>query len=311
MDYSIFYSSKHVNLQDGSFPKYDLFLSGFDLCARTKTIFDEINSKEKIWLIFPQYKDIKETDYDSYNFYHNPSFEEDTYFENFCDSCNINPEMKLCIDITGFIRPHLIFLIKMFYTLGVKKIDFLYSEPNHYERGENTSFTGITGAVEPVKWCSSENNNPDSDNDLLIIATGYDDKLVQKILQDKLRVKTKYHLIGFPSLQLDMYQENILKLNQTKELVENNSYTEFAPAMDPFMTAQAIHDIVEKDQKYTNIYLCPISTKPHTLGIALYYLYNFKDKPITIVFPYSKKYNIKTAIGMKRIWRYTFEFPNI
>jgi len=310
MDYSIFYTTKHKNLEDGSFEEYDLFISGFDLCERTKKIYDEIKSKEKVWLIFPQYKDIKDTDYNSYsNYYFDSSYEEDTYFEKFLGKYNVSSEIKLCIDITGFIRPHLIFLIKMLYMTGVKKIDFLYSEPNHYERGENTSFTGITGAVESVKWCSSENNNPDSDNDLLIVATGYDDKLVQKILQDKLRVKTKYHLIGFPSLQLDMYQENILKLNQTKELVENNSYTEFAPAMDPFITAQTIHDIIERDKSYTNIYLCPISTKPHTLGVALYYLNNFRTKPVSIIFPYSKRYNIKTAIGMKRIWKYTFELP--
>jgi hypothetical protein len=310
MDYSIYYSTQHANVTDESFTKYDLFFSGFDHCTRTMQVYEEIEATKKIWFIFPQYSDIKKEDYQKYtDCYSVDSFEEDTYFENLLNLYPVNENSKLCIDITGIIRPHLIFLIKLLYTKGIKKIDFLYTEPMHYERAENTSFTGITGSVEPVKWCNSENNEPNLENDLLVIATGYDDQLVQKVLQEKIRVKTKYHIVGFPSLQLDMYQESMLKLNHTRELVENNSYIEFAPAMDPFITAQVIHDIVEKNITATNIYLCPISTKPHTLGIALYYLMNYKEKPVSIIFPYSRKYNIKTAVGMKRIWKYTFELP--
>lgn len=311
MDYSIYYSTQHDSVKDASFEKYDLFFSGFDCCTRTKQIYEEIDAARKIWLIFPQYNDIKKEDYAEYtDCYFVDSYEEDTYFESLLTNYQVTEKTKLCIDITGIIRPHLIYLIKLLYAQGLKKIDFLYSEPMHYERAENTSFTGITGAVEPVKWCNSENNEPSIENDLLIIATGYDDQLVQKVLQEKIRVKTKYHIIGFPSLQLDMYQESILKLNHTRDLIENNSEIEFAPAMDPFITAQVIHDIVEKNSNSTNIYLCPISTKPHTLGIALYYLINYKNKPVSIIFPYSRKYNIKTAIGIKRIWRYTFELPD-
>lgn len=308
MDYTIFYKTQHIDVKDGTFDKYDMFFSGYDCCTRTLSVYNDISATLKVWFIFPQYSDIKKEEYSQYeNIYNEEFFEEDEYFSKLIEKYSITAETKLCIDITGIIRPHLIFLIKLLYFKGIKKIDFLYSEPNHYERAEDTDFTGITGAVENVKWCSSEDNSPNIEEDLLIIATGYDDQLVQKVLQEKIRVKNKYHIIGFPSLQLDMYQESILKLNQTRESIENNSYTEFAPAMDPFVTAQVIHEIVENHPKATNIYLCPISTKPHTLGIALYYLYNYKVKPVSIIFPYSKKYNIKTAIGIKRIWKYTFE----
>jgi hypothetical protein len=310
MDYTIYYKTQHDNVKDGSFSNYDLFFSGYDCCTRTKTVYNDISATLKIWFIFPQYSDIKKEEYANYaNIYNEESFEEDSYFANLIEKYSITSETKLCIDITGIIRPHLIFLIKLLYFKGIKKIDFLYSEPNHYDAAENTDFTGITGSVENVKWCSSENNSPNVENDLLIITTGYDDQLVQKVLQEKIRVKNKYHIIGFPSLQLDMYQESILKLNQTRESIENNSHTEYAPAMDPFVTAQVIHDIIGSHSDITNIYLCPISTKPHTLGIALYYLTNYKDKPVSIIFPYSKKYNIGTAVGIKRIWKYTFELP--
>lgn len=311
MDYTIYYKSCHESITDEEFPIYDLFFSGFDACDRTKEIYKNARANKKIWLIFPQYNKIKAEEYNGYEVYRNDFFEEDKYFEGFVEFYKINQFSKICIDITGILRPHLIYFIKLLYFIGIKKIDFLYSEPLKYQNSENTNFTGITGNVADIKWCSSEISNPSTKNDILIIASGYDDQLIQKVKQEYVRVKNKYFLVGFPSLQLDMYQESILKTNKIRENIDSemSHHIEYAPAADPFVTAQAIHNIIDKNNDYTNIYLCPISTKPHTLGIALYYLFNFKTKPISIVFPYSKKYNSKTAIGQKRIWKYTFELP--
>lgn len=312
MDYTIFYKSSCKNIKEGNFPHYDLFLSGYDDCERTKEIFTEIDSKLKVWLIFPHYTDVKESDYSSENFYKNPAFEEDTFFDNFLEKYSITSTTKICIDITGFIRPHLVYFIKLLYISGLKNIDFVYSEPLHYRNAENTSFTkDITSNVAEIKWCSAEYNNPDTSNDILIITPGYDDQLVQKVRQEYVRIKSTFFLIGFPSLQLDMYQESMLKLHKIVGNNDNDFSTRFehAPAVDPFVTAQTIQDIIESKGNVTNIYLCPISTKPQTLGIALYYLTNFSNKPISIIFPYSNNYSIKTAIGKKRIWKYTFELP--
>lgn len=311
MDYTIYYKSSHESINDVDFPIYDQFFSGFDACERTKEIYNNVRADKKIWLIFPQYKKIEEHEYNGYDIYSNEHFEEDKYFDGFIEFYKINKKTKICIDITGILRPHLIYLIKLLYFAEIKKIDFLYSEPLKYQNAENTNFTGITENVADIKWCSSEMSNPNTRNDILIIASGYDDQLIQKVKQEYVRIKNKYFLIGFPSLQLDMYQESILKTNKIRENSDNemSHRIEYAPAADPFVTAQAIHNIIEKNGDYTNIYLSPISTKPHTLGIALYYLFNFKTKPISIVFPYSKKYNSKTAIGQKRIWKYTFELP--
>lgn len=312
MDYTIYYKSSCKTIEEGKFPTYDLFISGFDHCQRTKEIFSEIKAMEKLWLIFPHYKDINEPDYNNQNFYVNSSYDEDVYFENFLQTYNIEPASKLCIDITGFIRPHLVYFIKLLYISGIKKIDFVYSEPLHYKNAENTNFTrDLSNNVSEVKWCSAEYNNPDTQNDILIITPGYDDQLVQKVRQEYVRVKNTFYIIGFPSLQLDMYQESILKLHKIVGNKEDDLTTRFdyAPAVDPFVTAQIIHDIIEKKGNTTNIYLCPISTKPQTLGIVLYYLTHYKEKPISIIFPYSNDYNINTAIGKKRVWRYTFELP--
>ena len=105
-----------------------------------------------------------------------------------------------------------------------------------------------------------------------------------------------------------MYQESILKMHQAKDSIGQRE-DRYAPAFDPFVTAQIINDIVEENPNHSNIYLSPLSTKPQALGIALYYLWNFESKPINIIFPYSNTYHPKTATGIKKTWKYTFEFP--
>jgi hypothetical protein len=105
-----------------------------------------------------------------------------------------------------------------------------------------------------------------------------------------------------------MYQESILKIYQAKESI-GQRIDKFAPAFDPFVTAQVISDIITENPDHANIYLSPLSTKPQALGIALYYLWNFEKKPLNIIFPFSNKYFPKTASGIKKTWRYVFELP--
>jgi hypothetical protein len=284
---------------------YDYFFSGFDDCDRTKTIFSKINAKQKIWIEFPHYN-LKLSSVE--NVYKCSSYKEDEAFIKLIEQIKIDSNTKICIDITGFIRPHLVFFVTALYRLGLKKIDFLYSEPQHYKNAEETTFSGFIEDVRLIEGCTSLINNPNTDNDLLIITAGYDDKLIAKVSQYKSKIKNKYYILGFPSLQPDMYQESILKMYNAKDSI-GKIISRFSPANDPFVTAQTIQDIIENSDSYSNIYLSPLSTKPQALGITLYYLWNFMDKPINIVFPFSKVYNVKTAIGIKKTWKYIFELP--
>jgi len=304
MNYTIFYKENYENGDVDCGGGYDLFFSGYDDCVRTKTLFDNVISKKKIWIDFPHYQ----LDLNGENVYKCKSYKEDEAFIELFDTLTITPATKICIDITGFIRPHLIFFIIYIYRLGVKTIDFLYSEPQHYKNAEETTFSGFIDEVKLIEGCSSSINNPNTENDLLIITAGYDDKLIAKVSQHKSKIKSKFYIIGFPSLQPDMYQEGVLKMYNAKDSI-GNIITKFSPAFDPFVTAQMINDIVESNPTYSNIYLSPLSTKPQALGIVLYYLYNYETKPVNIVFPYSNVYNVKTAIGIKKTWKYTFELP--
>lgn len=304
MDYTIFYKSSYDYGKISMDLAYDLFFSSYDSSERTKVIFEKVNSKEKIWIKFPHYELAKPP----FDVYECTSYKEDECFIDLFGGLDISTSTRICIDITGFIRPHLIFLINLLHRSGIKKIDFLYTEPVHYLKAEETKFSGFIDEVKIIEGCSSEVMIPNTENDILIITAGYDDKLFAAISKVKSKIKRKYYILGFPSLQPDMYQESILKMFQAKDSI-GQIKSKYAPAFDPFVTAQVINEIIEENPENSNIYLSPLSTKPQTLGVALFYLWNYKRLPINILFPYSNKYFPKTAEGIKRTWKYTFELP--
>lgn len=305
MDYTIFYKTSYENGNVDCAEKYDFFFSAYDNCERTITIFEKIISAIKIWIDFPHYKN---ENFTGDNVYKCESYKEDECFIKLFSLYEIKPDSKICIDITGFIRPHLMFFIKYLYISGIKKIDFLYSEPLHYQNAEETTFSGFVDRVDIIEGCGSDINLPNTDNDILIISSGYDDNLIARVSSNRSKIKKRYYILGFPSLQPDMYQESILKMHQAKDSIGQRE-DRYAPAFDPFVTAQVINDIVQENPNHSNIYLSPLSTKPQALGIALYYLWNFESKPISILFPYSNTYHPKTATGIKKTWKYTFELP--
>ena len=239
--------------------------------------------------------------------YHSEYHKESEYFANFISNITICSDSKICIDITGFIRPHLMFLIRYLHIKGIRKIDAIYTEPIRYTEGDETRFSGFIESIESIDGYSSMNINPIIDNDVLIISAGYDDDLIAKVAQYK-DCKIKYLLVGFPSLQPDMYQENILKIKSIENSL-GDTKIKYVPAFDPFITAKIIDEIVLENPRITNLHLSPLSTKPQVLGMALYYLYNYMELSVDVIFPYSNTYSTKHAQGIKRTWKYTLEMP--
>lgn len=306
MDFTIFYKQSFENGNVICREQYDLFISAFDGCERTESIFGRIDAKQKIWLIFPHYHDLglcPSTAYDP------GLYKEDEYFNQLFQDHAISPASRICVDITGFIRPHLIFLLLLLDNRGLEKIDFIYSEPDRYEKAEDTRFSEFIDSVRLVEGCSAVNGSSDTTKDLLIISAGYDDKLISKIAQDRKDIRKKYLIVGFPSLQPDFYQESVLKLEGLKEILGTDIQRRFSPAFDPFMTAQLIKEIVESNPDHSNIYLSPLSTKAQTLGMALYYIWNYRCQPLNIIFPFSNKYHARNCIGLKKTWKYTVQLP--
>lgn len=313
MDYTIFYK-ENLNYSNLGKIQYDLFISAYNSNERVIETFKNVNSGLKHWLIFPEFEyevsEYPQEDQVVKVFDMKPSKDTYAFIRNYLVSNNLHQDhvRRLCIDITGFNRPSLIYFIRLFANIGIKKFDVIYSEPGQYVNQEDTRFSELPKNPEPIPGCSKINQ--DNNKDLLIIASGYDYQLILKVANAKKHCKIKCQIFGFPSLQPDMYQENRLTASYAADSIGDEVYNYFAPANDPFVTAQKIQEIVKQHSDYTNLYLSPLSTKAQTLGFILYYLYEGERKDnVSIIFPHSEKYSKKTSIGVAKLWKYTIELP--
>ena len=222
---------------------------------------------------------------------------------------------RVAVDITGFIRPYLIFLLRWFVEIGLTSFDAFYSEPIRYVKGEQTKFSdeAVTEVRQIVGF--EGNHIPDTSKDVLIIGAGYDHKLIAEVAEHKDQAR-KVQIFGLPSLRADMYQENVLNAHKAEEAVGSHMSDEmssfFAPANDPFVTAAVLQDIVRgltARRHLTNLYISPLATKPQVLGFALFFLSECRAKPVSLIFPFCDTYTRETSLGIARIWKYTVELP--
>jgi hypothetical protein len=223
-------------------------------------------------------------------------------------------DLAVCVDVTGFMRPHLLFLALYLNAQGVKRYDVLYSEPVQYKKKELTTFSEGSISVRQVAGFEGLNSS-DQSNDFLVIGAGYDHRLIKAVAEKKDKAD-KVQIFGLPSLRADMYQENVLRAFKAADAVGTNKTFDadrfFAPANDPFITAATLSEIVRLRQRYgpiSNLYLSPLATKPQALGFALFYLAECVGKNASILFPISTRYERETSVGLSRVWRYTVQYP--
>jgi len=322
-DFSLFYKTRFASIN--ALPAndvYDIFISAYNDSERVKEVFAKMTASKKHWLVLPQYA------YSQSELPSMASLSEELYlFDSTLSEGQIIRDYinrsgidftnlgKICIDITGFIRPHLVFLIRLLSQYDIK-VDFIYTDPISYVKKEATDFSYEYTEVRQINGCQGV-HNPDTHNDWLVIGAGYDNNRITDIAKDKANTK-KVQLFGFPSLQPDMYQENILKAYTAEEATSNGresfidpDSTIFAPANDPFVTANVLKEFIQRENRkspISNLYLSPLSTKVQTLGIALYYTTNCVNLNASIVFPMCDKYSRETTEGISRIWKFTVDF---
>lgn len=325
MKYSYFYKEKYEDLNNLKIKsqikerKYDILISAYNRSERIDYIQKHLNYTKLHWLILPEYNfantEIESLNGEIFNYSKDSDFNESDIINDYFRNSKISFELSnVVIDITGFLRPYIIYLIRLLKEKGTKKIDFIYSEPKSYQDKENTKFSSNHLQVREIKGCLGS-HNPETYNDVLIFGSGYDYERIKLIGNEKKEAR-KIQIFGFPSLQADMFQQNILKAYKA----ENDSTSgEFdldsediilAPANDPFITAELISDFIKKEKKkkkITNIYLSPLSTKAQALGMGLFYIFECIDEPVSILFPFCKTYSPKTSLGISKFWIYTIE----
>lgn len=295
-----------------SFEFYDIFISAFNSSQRVNDVFNAVNATHKYWIIHPEYsygheelphegECIKPTA-------NQESLQVDEIFQMIGDINN----KKICLDITGFMRHVLIFLIISLFKRGIRSVDILYSEPIHYEKDENTEFaTKMEDLVSPVQGTAIDSEITSKDH--LIINIGYDHKAISQVTTFK-EDASLHPIFSFPSLSPDMYQQSAIRASKIGAVTENNDWIvqrKFAPANNPFATAQILTEILKDIDKEENVYLSPLSTKAQVLGFAIFWIVEEANRDISILLPVCKEYAKETSKGIKRIWLYKLEFNYI
>lgn len=314
-DYTIFYKSELPVEGAWEDQSWDVFISAFNSSERVNRVFDAVKSEHKYWLIQPDYHYSKDEYPDSGEVLDPDTSNESDFAKAVLSEIDVEllKSSKICIDITGFIKPYMMTLLRWLLHNDCTKYDVIYSEPGRYTKKEKTKFSDES--VSEVRQTSGYlgNHSSDTSNDVLVIGSGYDDELIAHVAEFKSNT-VKIQVVGFPSLRPDMYQENILNAYKASESVDSNIRSNkkvvFAPANDPFVTATVLSELIDKEnarKKITNLYLSPLATKPQALGFILYYLKECLDEPVSVIYPFCEGHSRETSKGVSRIWKYTIE----
>jgi hypothetical protein len=312
-DYAIFYRRPvATNRIAQELPKFDIFVSAFNSSDRVGRVFNEVRAHKKIWHVHPEYKYMPLDEPTGFVKSQPIKIDEISQVNALlAEMGNLNGK-SLCIDITGFMRHVLVFLVAKFAHMGVSEFTALYSEPMCYTKQEDTIFSTTTSGVpRPVSGMCGSNSSQGTD--YLIIGAGYDHKLISEVTNQKDNL-TVYPLFAFPSLSPDFYQQSAIRASESGDAALEKAWItnrRFAPANDPFSTASILSDIVrEIDRKgiHANIYLSPLSTKVQALGFALFWQLEGKARgAVTMLLPECLTYSRETSTGLKRLWTYTVE----
>jgi len=289
---------------------WDLFLSAFNNSARVQYVFANIPATDKRWIVLPEYQYApSEIPKDPGTLVFTSPNEADVILELVQRHVgeDVLKQSRLCVDITGFMRPHIMFLVSYLKMIGVGKFDVAYTEPSQYGRKEETKFSNEVIAVRQVAGFEGTHID-DIANDVLIVGVGYDNELISRVVNEK-DIKKLIQLLSLPSLSADMYQESILRLDKTS-LANDRSMEDrifYAPANDPFVIAFELSEMLRQLRSrgpVGNIYLSPLATKPQALGFALFYMAELHSEPASVIFPFSASYSKETSTGVGRTWIY-------
>ena len=297
--------------------RWDYFLSAYDESERVQTTHNLVNAEKKQWLVHGEYQ-FPESSVPEQSLFIPETTDGFQFIDRLSNELQQYQSGSICIDATGFIRPHLLMLLRILHELGINEYEVLYSDPVRYKEDERTAFTtGPVTRVVQIPGYEGVHPPPAADEDLLIIGAGYDHEQIARACDAKRHCK-KFIFTAFPALQPHMFQESVIRIAQADEWIGPLTPEQrlYASANHPFVVAQIIRDVVARERQRMsangfragNIYLCPLGPKPHVLGFGFVYLREFLGASTSIIYPFAKSYSRLTTEGLLRVWRYRFEY---
>lgn len=319
IDYSIF-SKESLELNDVSASTYDFFVSAYNSSERVRAVFTEAKAINKAWLIHEEYA-YESSDLPSSGklFINNEADSPVDFWLEFFEWIGLPRQQgatTIAVDITGMMRPHLMLLPLMLRNWGFERLTVFYSDPNSYASGHGTRFTkGPVEGISVIPGMEGMHRSSAESRDSIIVGGGYDHTLIQAVAESK-RSADHYLLLGLPSLQPHMYQESLLRVSRVRESIRDyrSRTLLFAPASDPFTTAQVLSDQVRRirrDNPGSNVYLSPVGAKTQVLGFAWYFLCEARSTATSMLFPFNRQYERETSIGISCVHRYELELDMI
>ena len=291
----------------------DLFISAFNMSARVQSTFDRIRATEKYWLIQNEYGFSPEELPSDGSLLRSTAKAEADFMIEVLSVVPLNSGTRLCVDVTGFMRPHLMFLMNLLWTKGFLKFDLVYTEPSQYTRKAETVFSSEVVEVRQVNGFEGV-HSADNRDDVLVVGAGYDHDLVGHAISHKSSARL-VQLLSLPSLSADMYQESLLRLHRVADAPARvpDEQLAYASANDPYVTYIVLEETLTKIRLRSvatapNIYLSPLATKPQAVGFALYYLKHLVGSSASIIFPFANRYSKETSTGVGRAWLYKLDF---
>ena len=288
---------------------WDLFISTYNNSKRVQSIFPQVPATRRSWWIIPEYGYGPDDLVELVNPVVLDRGSEAQLVKAGLAGSGFDPaaDLRLCIDITGMMRPHILFLMAHLQDIGVSQFDLLYTEPAQYSRRAETQFS----IGEDVRVVSVEGyvgtHDVDTSGDLMVIGIGYDHHLISHAIQAKENARV-VELHSFPSLSADMYHESILRLDRvSSERSRVGDEVQYSSANDPFVVAASVAAairIAETRRRVTNIYLSPLATKPQAVGFGLHYLKRRRGTAASIIYPLRPNYDKETSTGVGRSWVY-------
>lgn len=294
----------------GALPHYTRFVSAYNTSDRIGTVFKQVPANERHWLLLPEYGHWATPPAAGETAFSCTTTMEDEAIKEYLQHHPLTPGTTLCVDITGFLRPHIMYLLRQLYESNWSSVDLLYAEPIRYVKGSHTPFSGDVSGVRQVRGYEGVHTT-DTDDEYLVVGCSYDVKLMSAVANSRLRAR-KIQMFPFPALRPHMYQENRVRTQECQNAFGAVGEILYAPAHDPFATAHVLSNFVlRRGDRIKNLYLSPLATKPQVIGFALYYLMECLDKAVSITFPFSSAYNQETSEGISELWRYRIDLDLI
>ncbi|MBN8807021.1 MAG: hypothetical protein J0I47_02100 [Sphingomonas sp.] len=288
---------------------WDLVISAYNESARVQKVFEKLTARRNAWWVIPEYGYRPDEISHLSNAHLLDAGTEAEVVIQGMEACGYDPETdrRLCVDITGLMRPQILYLMAWLRSKGVREYDLLYTEPEQYARKADTRFSmGEDVQVRSVSGYIGAHDN-DMSGDILILGVGYDHHLISHVLRVKESARP-VQLHSFPSLSADMYHESLLRLDriwsERPRAAGDDFYTS---ANDPYVVAGSLLDALgglNGQRKLTNLYLAPLATKPQAVGFGLFYLRNLVGDAASIIFPNCSSYHRETTKGVGRSWIY-------